>query len=128
MSSAIFSFLGWSFLPEFCTGKLQDFWYNFAYRAGSPKPQPGTPLWVKHRRRIYFGVIVVYLLYTLYEADWNIRRAGDFYSDLGVLQDVGEKELSSRFRRMYVVVKSKRPWCPSFADQNPEHYNSIQTS
>lgn len=102
MSSTIFSYLGWSFLPDFVSTHLQNFWYNFTYRAGDPKPQPGTPLYAKHRRRIYIGVIVVYLLYTLYEADWNIRRAGDFYAALGVDHDAEEKELSSRFRRLYV--------------------------
>ena len=100
MSSALISFFGWSYLPGFATGHLQTFYYNFAYRVGEPKPQPGTPLYTKHYRRIYGGVILLYLLYTLYEADWIIRRAGDFYNALGVQLDVGEKELNSRFRRL----------------------------
>jgi hypothetical protein len=101
-SSDIFSFLGWSYLPNLVTGYLHTFLYNFTYRAGAQKPPPGSPLYNTHRRRIYAGVITVYLLYTLYEADWNIRRAGDFYTALGVGHDVGEKELNSRFRRLYV--------------------------
>lgn len=47
-------------------------------------------------------MIVVYLLYTIYEADWQLRQAGDFYQALGVPHDVGEKGIQSRFRRLTV--------------------------
>jgi len=47
-------------------------------------------------------VILSYLLYTIYEADWQIRRTGDFYQDLGVPHDVDDKRLTSRFRRLTV--------------------------
>jgi preprotein translocase subunit Sec63 len=49
-------------------------------------------------------VIVVYLLYTVYEADYQLRLAGDFYQDLGVAHDVAEKAVQSRFRRLYVAL------------------------
>ena len=45
-------------------------------------------------------VILAYLLYTLYEADYWVRQKGDFYQDLGVPPDAGEKAIKSRFRRL----------------------------
>lgn len=47
-------------------------------------------------------MIVVYLLYTIYEADFQLRQAGDFYQSLGVAHDVAEKGIQSRFRRLTV--------------------------
>lgn len=45
-------------------------------------------------------VIIVYLLYTLYEADYIIQRSGDFYQDLGLTPGVEEKQIKSKFRRL----------------------------
>lgn len=45
-------------------------------------------------------VILAYLLYTLYEADYWVQQKGDFYQDLGVSLDAGEKAIKSRFRRL----------------------------
>jgi len=49
-------------------------------------------------------VILAYLLYTLYEADYLLRRSGDFYNDLGLSPGAEEKAIKSRFRRLYVVI------------------------
>jgi len=69
-------------------------------RAGDPKPQPGTPLYIKHRRRIHITVILAYLLYTIYEADYWLCASGDFYTLLGVPHDAEDKVIKSRFRRL----------------------------
>jgi hypothetical protein len=45
-------------------------------------------------------VVVLYLLYTLYEADYWIKEKGDFYSHLGLAPGVDEKQIKSRFRRL----------------------------
>ena len=45
-------------------------------------------------------VIIVYLLYTLYEADYVMRQSGDFYQDLGLAPGAEEKQIKSRFRRL----------------------------
>ena len=84
------------------TGWVQSIYYGISIRAGEPKPPPGSPRYVKHRRRINILVIAVYLLYTIYEADWQMRRAGDFYSDLGVTPAVEDRVIKSKFRRLYV--------------------------
>ena len=45
-------------------------------------------------------VIIIYLLYTLYEADYTIRQRGDFYQDLGLSPGAEEKQIKSKFRRL----------------------------
>jgi hypothetical protein len=48
-------------------------------------------------------VVSLYLLYTIYEADYELLRAGDFYADLGVPHSASEREIKSRFRRLAAV-------------------------
>ena len=85
---------------QLVTGGIQTVYYGITIRAGEPKPQPGSPRYIKHRRRIHILVIVLYLLYTVFEADWQIRRAGDFYRDLGLNPNVDDRGIKSRFRRL----------------------------
>ncbi|KAK0635359.1 hypothetical protein B0T17DRAFT_39094 [Bombardia bombarda] len=98
--SGILSLLGWSFLPNLVTGWVQSIYYSITIRAGDPKPQPGTPRFAEHRRRIHILVVAIYLLYTIYEADYDLQRDGSFYADLGVPLDATEREIKSRFRRL----------------------------
>ncbi|KAL2159676.1 hypothetical protein VTH06DRAFT_2245 [Thermothelomyces fergusii] len=98
--SAFLSLLGWSFLPGLVTGWAQSLYYGITIRAGDPRPQPGTPRWAEHRRRIHIAVVALYLLYTIYEADYELRRQGTFYTDLGVPLHATEREVKSRFRRL----------------------------
>lgn len=84
------------------TGYLQTALYAIFIRAGDPKPAPGSARFIRDRRRIHIAVIVAYLLYTVYEADWQLLRESDFYQLLGVPHDVEEKALQSRFRRLTV--------------------------
>ncbi|KAK3684728.1 hypothetical protein B0T22DRAFT_463977 [Podospora appendiculata] len=101
--SNLVSLLGWSFLPNLVTGWVQTIYYGIAIRAGDPKPQPGTPRFAEHRRRIHILVVSAYLLYTIYEADYEIVRAGSFYTDLNLPLNATEREVKSRFRRMAAV-------------------------
>ncbi|KAJ8062189.1 hypothetical protein OCU04_008743 [Sclerotinia nivalis] len=99
----LLSFAAWSFLPNLVTGWVQTIWYGLTIRVGDPKPQPGSPKWVLHRRRINILVISAYLLYTIYEADWEVRKARDFYQDLGLSHSATEREIKSRFRRLAAI-------------------------
>ncbi|KAL2758186.1 hypothetical protein ACRALDRAFT_2099048 [Sodiomyces alcalophilus JCM 7366] len=102
--SGFISLLGWSFLPQFVTGWLQSIYYSLTIRAGSPHPQPGSQRYVTHRRAIHALVVVAYLLYTLYEADYDLRRQGNFYTDLGLTSLAAEdREIKSRFRRLATI-------------------------
>ena len=44
--------------------------------------------------------MTAYLLYTLYEADFELRRQGSFYGDLSVPLAATDREIKSRFRRL----------------------------
>jgi len=85
---------------QLVTGWLQTAYYSIWIRAGDPKPQPGSRQFVRDRIRIQTLVVVAYLLYTIYEADWQIRGTGDFYQALGVGHDVNERGVQSKFRRL----------------------------
>ncbi|KAM0287200.1 hypothetical protein ACHAQH_000514 [Verticillium albo-atrum] len=102
--SNFLSLLGWSFLPNFVTGWTQTLYYSITIRAGDPRPQPGSAKYIAHRRKIHFLVVSFYLLYTLYEADHDLRHDGTFYSDLGLPTLAPEdREIKSRFRRLAAV-------------------------
>lgn len=103
MSGNLLSLAGWTFLPNLVTGWLQNLYYGITIRAGDPKPQPGSPRFIQHRRRIHILVVSAYLLYTIYEADWDIRRRSDFYQDLGLPYSATEKEIKQRFRRLAAI-------------------------
>ncbi|OTB09105.1 hypothetical protein M426DRAFT_316398 [Hypoxylon sp. CI-4A] len=94
------SLLGWTFLPNLVTGWIQTIYYGLTIRAGDRKPAPNTPRYAEHRRRIYILVVSVYLLYTIYEADYELSRASDYYQDLGVSLSASERDIKSRFRRL----------------------------
>ena len=98
--TGIFSFLGWSFIPGYATSFLQTFYYKLTIRAGAPTPQPGTPLYAYHHRRIRIFVLCLYLLYTLIQGLYDIRLAGDFYTALGVTPYSTDREVKARFRRL----------------------------
>ncbi|KAI4245896.1 MAG: hypothetical protein LQ352_006491 [Teloschistes flavicans] len=103
MSSNLLSYVGWTFLPNLVTGWIQSLYYGITIRAGDPKPQPGTPRYLKHRRRIHIAVIVIYLLYAIYEADYWVRQSGDFFQDLNLPIDADERKIKSRFRRLAAI-------------------------
>lgn len=44
--------------------------------------------------------MTLYLLYTIYEANYDLRRQGTFYSDLGVATSATDRDIKSRFRRL----------------------------
>lgn len=100
MSSALLSLAGWYILPNLATTYVQSFYYTLTTRAGDPKPSPGTPRYARDRKRIQILVILVYLAYTLFEAGYQLRKDGDFYSLLGVGHDVDEGGIGRRFRRL----------------------------
>lgn len=102
MSSNLLSFAGWYFLPNLVTSYLQTALYSIFIRAGDPKPLPGSARFIRDRRRLLFFVILAYLCYTVYEADYQLQRQGDFYRDLAVLHTATERDIQSRFRRLTV--------------------------
>ena len=52
-------------------------------------------------------VIILYLLFTIFEADWQLRQQGDFYTALGVPPDADERTIQSKFRKLYVLLAER---------------------
>ncbi|PGH14566.1 hypothetical protein AJ80_05886 [Polytolypa hystricis UAMH7299] len=100
ITSQLFSFVGWAFLPRYATSLLQSIYYRITIRAGDPHPAPGSPRYARHYRRIFILVVTSYLAYTLYEAFYRIIQDGDFYRALGVLPSADDRTIKSRFRRL----------------------------
>jgi len=115
--SNLLSLLGWSFLPNLVTGWVQTIYYGITVRAGDPKPQPGSARYNEHRRRIHILVVSLYLLYTVYEADYELRRASSFYADLGLPFSATEREVKSRFRRLAALY---HPDKVTSSSENPQ--------
>lgn len=83
---------------------LQGLYYNLTIRAGAPRPQPGQPRFAEHYRRIYILVVGVYLVFTIYEADWELQRAGDLYSTLGLAPDASVRDIKRRYRQLSALM------------------------
>ncbi|RAH49467.1 J domain-containing protein [Aspergillus brunneoviolaceus CBS 621.78] len=98
--ASLLSYMGWAVLPNYATSIAQSVYYGLTIRAGEPRPQPGTPRYAQHRRRIFILVVTSYLLYTLYETFHRVQIAGDFYKALGVSPLADERTIKSRFRRL----------------------------
>ncbi|KAK5945684.1 hypothetical protein PMZ80_002891 [Knufia obscura] len=97
----VLSYLGWSFLPNLATQFLQTIYYRITLSAGTPHPQPGSPLYARDHRRIRICVLTLYLLYTLAQSLYDVKLAGDFYTLLGVDPYLTtEKEIKSKVRRL----------------------------
>lgn len=79
---------------------MQTIYYGLTIRAGDPKPARGSPRFLAHRRTIHVLVVAAYLLYTVYEADHELRAAPSFYQDLGLPVSAAERDVKSRFRRL----------------------------
>ncbi|PSN72662.1 hypothetical protein BS50DRAFT_545377 [Corynespora cassiicola Philippines] len=95
-------FFIWQFLIPLGAGWAQTVLYSIFIRAGDPKPQPGSPRFMRHRRQILMAVYVAYFAFTIYEVDFDLQRASNAYNDLGVPIDVDESGLQSRFRKLTV--------------------------
>jgi hypothetical protein len=112
----LLSWIGWYYLPGKLAGWLLSTYYGVTIRAGDPKPQPGSPRYARHWRNSFILVIALYFLYTIYEADWELQRQGNFYADLGVPIDVTEKALQSRFRKLTVQYHPDKISDPSLRE------------
>ena len=87
-------------LLQYATSIIQNVYYEITIRAGDPHPQPPSPRYYRHRRYIFIVVIISYLLYTIFEAFYEIQRQSDFYAVLGVSPFADDKTVKSRFRRL----------------------------
>ncbi|KAL3469449.1 hypothetical protein BJX99DRAFT_73459 [Aspergillus californicus] len=97
---SLLSLIGWYTLPKYATNTVLYVYYGITIRAGDRKPQPGSPRYVRDRRRVFIGIVTIYLLYTLFEVFQQIQKEGDFYQILGVSPLSDERAIKAKFRRL----------------------------
>jgi DnaJ domain len=85
---------------KYATSILQTLYYRLNLPAGTATPQPGTPLYALHHRRIRTLVLCLYLIYTLLQSLYDVRLAGDFYMLLSLTPTSSDREIRARFRRL----------------------------
>ncbi|KAG0057244.1 hypothetical protein BGZ83_000657 [Gryganskiella cystojenkinii] len=94
---------GWAFLPSFVTNIIQSIWYSIKYPVNSgAKPAPNTPKYRRHYNRIYCGVVLGYLLYTILEVDRSTPTNAYDLLDLN-FHSFSQKQLRTNFRRTSLV-------------------------
>ncbi|PHH62482.1 hypothetical protein CDD81_7129 [Ophiocordyceps australis] len=98
--SQFLSYIGWWFLPNLVTSWVQAIYYAVVIRAGDPKPAPGSARHEYHQRIIKILVVAAYLVYSVYEADYELRAAPTFYQELSLPVTASERDIKSRFRRL----------------------------
>lgn len=106
---------------------LQSLYYSITIRAGAPRPQPGQPRFAEHYRRIYIFVVCAYLAFTIFEADWELQRSGDFYNVLGVLPDAAAREVKKRYRLLSASMHPDK-MTSSAGAFDADQYIRIQTA
>jgi hypothetical protein len=90
---------GWAFLPSFVTNVIQSIWYSIKYPVNSAaKPAANTPKYRRHYNRIYCGVVLAYLAYTIAEVDRSLPTNAYDYLDLG-FHTFSPKQLRTNFRK-----------------------------
>lgn len=111
---------------------MQSIYYGLTIRAGDRKPAPNSPRYAEHRRRIHILVVSLYLLYTIYEADYELRRASNYYADLGVPYSATERDIKSRFRRLAALHHPDKVMSGtgggSTADTSADYFMHLKTA
>lgn len=69
-------------------------------------------------------VVMLYLVYTIYETDYWVRRQSDFYQALGVSLDADEKKIKSKFRRLYVAPPPTLGWRQSYIEDSHRFFRA----
>jgi len=86
----------WTFLPDVVSRYALNFLHRGMLARGYHVPQPGTPAFVQHYRRMFATVVSVYLAYNIVQA--TISTPSNFYQILGVPIDADENEMKAAFR------------------------------
>ncbi|CZT16176.1 related to CHAPERONE PROTEIN DNAJ [Ramularia collo-cygni] len=100
MASQLLNLGLWWFLPAQVTAYAQPVLYRIFIRAGDPHPAPNSPRFIRDRKRIHTAVILLYLLYTIIDAEHQIQQSSNFYHVLKVPLDASKQAVGSRWRRL----------------------------
>ncbi|KAM3521724.1 hypothetical protein MY4038_008927 [Beauveria bassiana] len=126
--SQFLSIVGWAFLPGIATSWIQTIYYGLTIRAGDPKPAPGSARHTSHRNTIHILVVASYLLYTIFEANYDLRSAPSFYTELGIPVTAADRDIKSRFRRLAALHHPDKLGPGGDADASSAFFMHLKTA
>lgn len=113
---------------------MQSIYYKLTVPVGRAPPQPGTPVYASHHRRIRILVLTLYLVYTLLQSLYDTKLAGDFFTLLAVTPSTSDREIKSRFRRLAAKYHPDKlraldnDGTPGAASQQDTHFLLLKTA
>jgi len=97
MSSTLFQFACWTYLPDFATRQVLSVIHRLSQRVFEiPPPPPRSPVYIRHYRYTYAGVVLCYLTYNFIDASSGLPK--NFYELLGVHPHSDAGALKAGFR------------------------------
>jgi len=97
MSSALFQFACWTYLPDFATRQVLSVIHQLSQRLFQiPPPPPRSPVYIRHYRYTYAAVVLCYLTYNFIDASSGLPK--NFYELLGVSPRSDDVALKAAFR------------------------------
>lgn len=97
MSSALFQFACWTYLPDLATRQVLSVIHRLAQRVFEiPPPPPRSPVYIRHYRYTYAAVVLCYLTYNFIDASSGLPK--NFYELLGAHPRSDAGALKAAFR------------------------------
>ncbi|KAI8897678.1 hypothetical protein BC833DRAFT_592697 [Globomyces pollinis-pini] len=86
----------WSFLPQIGTSILQSAYYQLR-----SKPAEGTPEYKQHKKNAFITVIILYLIYSIYQE--NAAIPTNFYEILQISPLATDKQIKIQHRQLSLL-------------------------
>jgi hypothetical protein len=119
-TSAIFRFIGWSFLPSALANGAIDVCHRFL-SPGTPPPRRGTPAYASQYRIAFTALAAVYLIYTLIAAVTSLQP--NYYRILDVDRRADEQALKLAFRQF---ARRNHPDRPGVGADGAERFRDVR--
>lgn len=119
-TSAIFRFIGWSFLPSALANGAINAYYRLITPGIAP-PRRGTPAYASQYRIAFAALAAMYLIYTLVAAVTSLQP--NYYLILGVDQRADEQAMKAAFRRF---ARRNHPDRPGIGAGGAERFREVR--
>ena len=119
-TSAIFRFIGWSFLPSALANGAINAYYRLITPGIAP-PRRGTPAYASQYRIAFAALAAMYLIYTLVAAVTSLQP--NYYRVLGVDQRADEQAMKAAFRRF---ARRNHPDRPGIGAGGAERFREVR--
>lgn len=121
-TSAIFRFIGWSFLPSILASGAIDI-YHRVLSPGIAPPRQGTLVYASQYRIAFTVLATVYFLYTLVAAVTSLQP--NYYHILGVGQRADEQALKLAFRQF---ARRNHPDRPGVGADGADRFRDVRNA